>query len=222
MEGLRWDEKGLIPVVAQDQATWAVLMVAWMNDQALEKTLATREAHFFSRSRGRLWKKGETSGHVLSVRDVRVDCDLDTLLLLVEPAGPACHTGKPSCFFRTLQGLAEVEGAEGATAAVLDRLARVVQARKGAAAAKSYTKSLFDAGMPEILAKLAEEHGELAAELPAGPEPGIVHEAADLLFHLIIGLSARDVAPARVWAELERRFGQSGHDEKASRPPKTP
>jgi phosphoribosyl-ATP pyrophosphohydrolase/phosphoribosyl-AMP cyclohydrolase len=224
MEGLVWDAKGLIPAVAQDATTGAVLMVAWMNAEALEATLTTREAHFFSRSRGRLWKKGETSGHVLSVRELRVDCDGDTLLLLVDPRGPACHTGKPTCFFRTLPEHAEHaedDGHRGAPAAVVDRVARVIQARKSASAEKSYTKSLLEAGMPKVLAKIAEEQGELAAELPAGHDAAVVHETADLLFHVLVGLSLRDIPVLRVWAELERRFGQSGHDEKASRPPKT-
>jgi phosphoribosyl-ATP pyrophosphohydrolase/phosphoribosyl-AMP cyclohydrolase len=210
-----WDERGLVPAVAQDATTGAVLMVAWMNAEALAATQATGFAHFFSRSRGRLWKKGETSGHVLAVRELRVDCDDDTLLLVVDPAGPACHTGKTSCFYRR-EGV-EDDGPRGAPAAVVDRVAAVIAARRAASAERSYTRALLDAGLPKILAKIAEEHGELAAELPAGPAPAIVHETADLLFHVLVGLEARGVAIRDVWAELERRFGTSGHDEKRSR-----
>ncbi len=217
---VQWDERGLLPAVAQDATTGAVLMVAWQNAEALALTLSTREAHFFSRSRQRLWKKGETSGHVLAVRDVRSDCDGDSVLLVVEPRGPACHTGKTSCFHRRLVDNTVDDGPRGAPAAILDRLAEVIHSRRAAGAGKSYTRSLFDAGMPKILAKIAEEHGELAAELDAGPPTKIVHEAADLVYHVLVGLAARDVPVADLWAELERRFGTSGLDEKAARPPK--
>jgi phosphoribosyl-AMP cyclohydrolase len=100
---IAWDEKGLAPAVVQDEADGQVLMVAWMNRQALRLTLETGLAHFWSRSRGRLWRKGETSGNTLRVSEIRVDCDADTLLLLVQPAGPACHTGQRSCFYRRLE-----------------------------------------------------------------------------------------------------------------------
>jgi phosphoribosyl-AMP cyclohydrolase / phosphoribosyl-ATP pyrophosphohydrolase len=213
---LSYDARGLVPAVAVDATSGAVLMLAWMNAEALAATRATHEAHFFSRSRNQLWKKGETSGHVLKVRELRIDCDADAVLLVVDPAGPACHTGKTSCFYRLEDG-EEDDGPRGAPAAILDRVARVIEARRTSPAEKSYTRSLLDAGMPKILAKIAEEHGELAAELPEGPEQAIAHEAADLLYHVLVGLAARGVAPARVWAELERRFGVSGHDEKRSR-----
>ena len=213
---IAWDDRGLVPAVAQDATTGAVLMVAWMNAEALARTRATGEAHFFSRSRQALWRKGETSGNVLAVRDIRVDCDGDVLLLACDPTGPACHTGKPSCFYRDLDGR-EDDGPRGAPAAVLDRLARTIDARRAATADASYTRALLDAGMPEILAKIAEEHGELAAELGAGGAHAIVHETADLLYHVLVGLAARGVPVADVWAEIERRFGQSGHAEKAAR-----
>jgi phosphoribosyl-ATP pyrophosphohydrolase/phosphoribosyl-AMP cyclohydrolase len=212
-----WDERGLAPAVAVDATTGAVLMVAWMNAEALAATLATGAATFFSRSRGRLWQKGETSGNTLHVREARLDCDGDVILLVVDAAGPACHTGKPSCFFRTLPDGAEDDGPRGAPAAILDRVAAVIEARRAATAETSYTRSLLDAGMPKILAKIAEEHGELAAELPEGPPEKIVHETADLLYHVLVGLAARNVPVASVFAELERRFGVGGHVEKAAR-----
>jgi phosphoribosyl-ATP pyrophosphohydrolase/phosphoribosyl-AMP cyclohydrolase len=210
---IAWDERGLVPAVAQDATTGRVLMVAWMNQESLAKTVATKEAWFFSRSRGRLWKKGETSGHVLLVREIRIDCDADTLLLRVTPAGPACHTGKPSCFYRELDGAED----DGPPFAILERIEQVIAARRASTAEKSYTKHLLEAGMPKILAKIAEEHGELAAELPTGERKAVVHEAADLLFHLLVGLAARDVPLAEIWRELESRFGVGGHVEKASR-----
>jgi phosphoribosyl-ATP pyrophosphohydrolase/phosphoribosyl-AMP cyclohydrolase len=216
-----WDERGLAPAVAVDAATGAVLMVAWMNAESLARTLESGEATFFSRSRGRLWRKGETSGNVLRVREARLDCDGDALLLVVDAAGPACHTGKTSCFHRRLPDGTEDDGPRGAPAAVLDRVAQTIEARRAASADKSYTRSLLDAGMPKILAKIAEEHDELAAELPDGSEAAVVHETADLLFHVLVGLAARNVPASKVWAELQRRSGQSGHEEKAGRPAKT-
>jgi phosphoribosyl-AMP cyclohydrolase / phosphoribosyl-ATP pyrophosphohydrolase len=223
MQGIAWDDRGLVPAVAQDVATGAVLMVAWMNAEALARTEETGFAHFWSRSRSKLWKKGEESGNVLRVRELRVDCDGDTLLVLVEPAGPACHTGKTTCFFERRPEGAQDDGHLGSPAAILARLERVIASRRAASADKSYTRSLLDAGMPKILAKIAEEHGELAAELgnPAAPAERIVAETADLLFHVMVGLAARDVPVERVFAELARRFGTSGHAEKAARPPKS-
>ena len=212
-----WDERGLAPAVASDAATGAVLMVAWMNAESLARTVESGEAWFWSRSRGRLWKKGETSGHVLRVREIRIDCDGDTLLLVVDPAGPACHTGKPSCFYRAYPDGAEDDGPRGAASAVVDRVAAVIEARRTSTGERSYVRSLLDAGMAKILAKIAEEHGELAAELPEGDLDKVVHETADLMFHVLVGLAARGVAPSQVWRELERRFGTSGHVEKASR-----
>ena len=222
MQAVVFDDRGLVPAVAQDATTGAVLMVAWMNAEALARTEETGFAYFWSRSRGRLWKKGEESGNVLRVRELRVDCDGDTLLVLVDPAGPSCHTGKATCFFETRPGGAEDDGHAGAPAAVLSKLEQVIAARRASTAEKSYTRSLLDKGMPKILEKIAEEQGELAAELgnPDAPSERIVSETADLLFHTMVGLAARDVPIERVFAELARRFGVSGHVEKAARPPK--
>jgi phosphoribosyl-ATP pyrophosphohydrolase/phosphoribosyl-AMP cyclohydrolase len=219
---LAWNDQGLVPAVAQDATSGAVLMVAWMNADALRLTRETGLAHFYSRSRQAMWQKGETSGNLLRVRELRIDCDADTILLLVDPTGPACHTGKPNCFFRPLdrdgEAAPEDDGGPGAPAAVLDRVAAVLAARKASSSAeKSYTKSLLEGGFPTILAKIAEEHGELADELPAGDEAAVVHETADLLFHVLVGLTARDIPVERVWAELGRRFGTGGHVEKAAR-----
>jgi phosphoribosyl-ATP pyrophosphohydrolase/phosphoribosyl-AMP cyclohydrolase len=210
-----WDANGLVPCVVQDADRGAVLMVAWMNAEALRLTRETGEVHFWSRSRKALWKKGETSGHTLALVELRIDCDADTLLVRARPAGPACHTGKPTCFYRLADG-SEDDGIGAVT--ILERLDRILQARRDSATAeKSYTKSLLAAGMPKILAKIAEEHDELAAELPSGPDDKVIHEAADLLFHVMVGLTARGIPFERIEAELARRFGTSGHVEKASR-----
>ncbi len=221
-----YDERGLVPCIVQDAATGTVLMLAWMNAEALRLTRETGVVHFWSRSRGALGKKGETSGNTLAVVELRIDCDRDAILVRARPAGPACHTGATACFFTRDDGTtddgvpaAEAAAAPAATgAAILERLAEILIARRDAATGeRSYTKSLLEAGMPKILAKIAEEHGELAAELPAGDAAKVVHETADLLFHVLVGLVARDIPIGDVFAELARRFGTSGHAEKASR-----
>lgn len=213
----------LTPAVVVDHGSGRVLMLAWMNAEAWDLTRSTGFVHFWSRSRKALWKKGETSGNTLRVRELRLDCDADTVLVVAEPAGPACHTGKPSCFYRVAgdqptSDMHDDEGPRGAPAAIVDRVEAVLRARASdATAAKSYTRSLLDGGFPKILAKIAEESGELAAELPEGDRADVIHETADLLFHVLVGLVARDIPVAEVWGELERRFGVGGHEEKRSR-----
>jgi phosphoribosyl-ATP pyrophosphohydrolase/phosphoribosyl-AMP cyclohydrolase len=200
-----YDDRGLVPCIVQDATTGAVLMLAWMNAEALRLTRETGEVHFWSRSRQQMWKKGETSGNTLAVVDIALDCDADTVLVRARPAGPVCHTGTQTCF------------GDAPVATILDALEQTLAARRDSTAEKSYTKSLLEAGMPKILAKIAEEHGELAAELPAGDDAQVIHETADLIFHVMVALTARKIPLARVYAELARRFGTSGHTEKASR-----
>lgn len=232
---LAWDERGLLPAVVQDARTGVLLMLAWMNAEALERTRTTGRVHFYSRSRRSLWMKGETSGNVLRVRELRADCDSDAILVLAEPAGPTCHTGRTSCFFRVMDapgdgpedadghGTVTVDnGPAGPPVAVLPCLEAVLRARRdqppGADGGhKSYTRSLLDGGFAKILGKIAEEHQELADELPAGAREDVVHETADLLFHVMVGLVARDIPLDEVWHELARRFGIGGHVEKAAR-----
>ena len=215
-----YDERGLVPCVVQDAGAGTVLMVAWMNAEALRLTRETGQVHFWSRSRGALWKKGESSGHTLELVELRIDCDRDCVLARARPAGPTCHTGATSCFFTHDDGATDdgVPAATGAGAEILARLGAILEARRDASTPeKSYTRSLLDAGMPKILAKIAEEHGELAAELPDGPDAKVIHETADLLFHVLVGLTARRIPVDALFAELARRFGTSGHTEKASR-----
>jgi phosphoribosyl-ATP pyrophosphohydrolase/phosphoribosyl-AMP cyclohydrolase len=217
-----WDNRGLLPAVVQDARDGTILMLAWMNREAFDKTRETGLAHFYSRSRQALWLKGETSGNTIAVQEIRVDCDADTIVLVGEPTGPACHTGQRSCFYRVSDSgeLIEDGGPFGIPAAITAELERVmVERRDGGSADKSYTRSLLDAGAPKILAKIAEEHGELADELPAGAADKVVHETADLLFHVMVGLVWRGIPLDDVWAELARRFGVSGHAEKAARTP---
>lgn len=217
-----WNEHGLAPAVCVDRTTGQVLMLAWMNEEALELTRASGDAWFWSRSRKQLWRKGDTSGNVLRVFNVRVDCDGDAILLEVFPQGPACHTGHTSCFHRldAPGGLKEDEGPIGVPAGILSRVERQIEARRAAAPEKSYVKTLLVAGMNAILDKIAEEHAELADELPEGTVDAVAHETADLLFHILVGLASRGIMLDKIFEELAFRFGTSGHVEKASRPPK--
>ncbi|MSP59144.1 MAG: bifunctional phosphoribosyl-AMP cyclohydrolase/phosphoribosyl-ATP diphosphatase HisIE [Myxococcales bacterium] len=203
-------ERRLIPAIVQDARTGRVLMLAWMDDEARALTETTREVHFFSRSRQKIWRKGETSGNVLDLVSLHPDCDGDTLLIRALPRGPACHTGAQTCFGN--------EGPEPSPTA-LDELEATIAARAALPpGSRSYVRQLLDGGWPKILGKLAEESAELGAELPEGPRGRVVSEAADALFHLLIALAARGIPLADVEAEIARRADLSGLDEKARRP----
>jgi phosphoribosyl-ATP pyrophosphohydrolase/phosphoribosyl-AMP cyclohydrolase len=221
---VKFDRDGLVPVIAQDAATGMVRMFAWANAQALRETFAQGLGTFWSRSRQALWRKGEESGHVLTVREVRIDCDGDVLLYLCDPVGPSCHTGKTSCFYRQAGvdggGFVEDDGPPEVASAIISRLADVVKARRAQSAEKSYVASLLQKGFPKINAKIAEEAREVAEAFIEGDKGHITHEAADVLFHLMVGLEAADVPVQDVFEELRRRFGTGGHVEKASRPAK--
>jgi phosphoribosyl-ATP pyrophosphohydrolase/phosphoribosyl-AMP cyclohydrolase len=196
----KFNEQGLVPAVAQDARTGEVLMLAWMDAEAWERTLATMQAHFRSRERNALWRKGETSGNTLRVTGVQLDCDGDTVLLRVIPAGPACHTGERSCFFNRAAG-------EPPSAAVgfLPLLEEVIRDRKDNPPEGSYTAELFAAGTARIAQKVGEEATETVVAA-LGPSDGqVVEEAADLLYHLLVLLAARGLRLADVEAELARR-----------------
>ncbi len=198
-EELKFDERGLIAAVVQEAETGEVLMVAWMDRAAVEATLATGLTHFWSRSRGRPWRKGETSGHAQHVRGVYADCDADTLLVQVHQEGVACHTGRRTCFFTALQG-------DGAAATMLERIERVVEARKAAPAAGSYVARLLDGGQPAIARKIGEEASEvITAALGGEGDRRVVEEVADLWFHTLVLLGARGIALREVLEELGRR-----------------
>jgi len=186
---------GLVCAVAQDRLTLQVLMVAWMDHAALEETLQSGEATFFSRSRQARWRKGETSGNTLKVLSVTVDCDGDTLLLSVEPAGPACHTGTTSCF-----------GAETAPGiGRLGALERTIAKRASAPPEESGTARLLARGVKRVAQKVGEEGVETALAGVAGDDAEVCNEAADLLYHLTILLKARGLSLADVMAVLASR-----------------
>jgi phosphoribosyl-ATP pyrophosphohydrolase/phosphoribosyl-AMP cyclohydrolase len=221
---IKFDADGLVPVIAQEARTGMVRMFAWANREALAQTVATGSAHFWSRSRKALWRKGESSGNTLAVRDVRLDCDGDVVLYQVDPDGPSCHTGATSCFYRRVDAagaLVEDDRPADPPAVVVARVAEVIAARRRERPEKSYVVSLLDAGFPKINGKITEEAGELVEALPQGDAKHTAHEAADLLFHMLVGLEAAGVAPEAVFTELARRFGVSGLDEKAARKPKS-
>ena len=196
-EGLVFDANGLVPVIAQDRASGDVLMLAWANAEALAKTAETGLAHFWSRSRKALWRKGETSGNGLRVVEARADCDKDTLLLVVEPAGPACHEGTRTCF-----------GESSPTAAgMLEELARVVRARAQAKPEDSYTARLLAKGQGPVLKKIGEEATEVVLAASGESDARLAEESADLLFHLLVALEQRGLPLASVMDELRRRRG---------------
>jgi phosphoribosyl-ATP pyrophosphohydrolase/phosphoribosyl-AMP cyclohydrolase len=195
---LRYDERGLVPVVVQDCASGAVLTLAWANRQAVEATLETGQVHFWSRSRQELWRKGATSGHTLELVAATADCDGDALLVRARPAGPACHTGARTCFE---PNPARLE---------LGWLWQVLAERRAADPLESYTARLLAEGVERIGRKVVEEAGEVViAGVSGDPEQGgaraLAGEAADLLYHLLLLLLARGVEPGEVAAELGRR-----------------
>jgi phosphoribosyl-ATP pyrophosphohydrolase/phosphoribosyl-AMP cyclohydrolase len=213
---LRYDEHGLIPAIAQDRRTGQVRMVAWMSPQALEATLETGRATFWSRSRAELWEKGAGSGNALRVESVWADCDLDTLLLLVDPQGPSCHTGRPSCFFRRVSASGISEGSSPLSTE-LERLEATIEERSAGSGAPSYTRQLLEGGADAIGAKLREEAAELAAATASESRERVASEAADVLYHLLVALRSRGVSLSAVLDVLAQRTGQSGLQEKAAR-----
>jgi phosphoribosyl-ATP pyrophosphohydrolase/phosphoribosyl-AMP cyclohydrolase len=199
---LRFDDNGLIPAVVQDSDSGRVLMVAYANRESLEKTLATGDVHFWSRSRQTIWRKGETSGNVLRLRSIAADCDLDCLLVRAEPAGPVCHTGELSCFFEELMGAAP----SSELGEVLGRLTRVVRERHESRPEGSYTVELFAKGIPRIAQKVGEESTEVVIAAASGDARELAEESADLLYHLLVLWKASGIAPGDVASALARRM----------------
>lgn len=218
MSNLKFDDQGLIVAVAQDHLTGEVRMVAWMSREALDQTLTTGFATFYSRSRGRLWVKGESSGNRLRVHSVTADCDGDTLLLGVSAEGPSCHTGAQNCFFNPVVRSTEPLTAGMPVAPPLTLLEQTIEARVQSTSEKSYTKALLDGGPARVGSKIREEAAELAEAIATESDERVAAEAADLVFHLLVGLRSRSVELARVIEVLRGRLGVSGHVEKAQRP----
>jgi phosphoribosyl-AMP cyclohydrolase / phosphoribosyl-ATP pyrophosphohydrolase len=199
----KWNEQGLTPAVVQDVNTGEVLMLAWMNAEAWRLTRETGETHFWSRSRQALWHKGETSGNIQRIVEMRLDCDSDTVLLRVEPAGPACHTGERSCFYTTVGGQRSEVGGQPPTS--LNQLYAVILDRQQHPRPDSYTARLFGQGIAEITKKVGEESVEVIVAALGQSDERLVSEVADLLYHTLVLLAARGVPLSRVEEELERR-----------------
>jgi phosphoribosyl-ATP pyrophosphohydrolase/phosphoribosyl-AMP cyclohydrolase len=205
LDGVRFGADGLVPVVAQESRSGDVLMVAFANREALERTAATGKAHYFSRSRGALWRKGESSGHDQMIREIRIDCDGDTVLYRVEQTGPACHTGTRTCFSSALGPDSRPRTDEDPGGHLLTRLATTIARRALERPAGSYTAQLLDRGVPQVSRKVGEEAVEVVVAANAeGPER-LASEAADLLYHLLVLLQARGVPLDAVLRELEQR-----------------
>jgi len=215
-----WQKSELLPVIVQDNENNEVLMMAYMNKEALELSLQTRVAHYFSRSKQRIWKKGESSGHTQAIHSFNIDCDNDTLLIKVTQTGVACHTGRRSCFFTELESgdaQSEVEVSSEALYGVVDTLYHTIQERKSADPTTSWTAKLLNSGENTILKKVVEEAGEFSFAYKDNDEYEMIYEAADLTYHMLVALASKNISPDRIKQELARRFNMSGIAEKNSR-----
>jgi len=220
IKNLKYDSNGLIPAIIQDWKNGDVLMLAYMNEESLKKTIETGNTHFWSRSRNKLWKKGETSGNEQIVKEISYDCDNDTLLVKVEQKGVACHTGNRSCFYSKLTQVVipsearnlEVETFSGN---VIDKIYEVILDRKRNLRESSYVSSLFKSGRDKILKKIGEEASEVVIGSKNDKKEEIIYEIADLWFHTLVLLGYHDISPEDIYKELQKRFGKSGiRDEK--------
>lgn len=215
-----WAKIDLLPVVVQDSTTDEVLMMAYMDKEALELSLKTNYAHYYSRSKKRLWKKGESSGHTQKIESFFIDCDNDTLLIKVVQNGVACHTGRKSCFFTELKsGDVVMDTLVDTTAmyGVIDSLYHTIQERKNADPTSSWTAKLLSKGENTILKKVVEEAGEFAFAYKDNDEKEMIYEAADLTYHMLVALASKNISPELIKQELASRFGLSGIEEKNSR-----
>ncbi len=215
-----WQKNPLVPVVVQDADTKEVLMLAYMNKEAFDLSRDTGYAHYYSRSRKRLWKKGESSGHTQEIARMLLDCDADTVLLQVHQKGVACHTGRKSCFFNDLESKepsSKPEVTPASVYGVTDTLYHTILERKNGDPKSSYTAKLIQGSENGMLKKVVEEAGEFCFAFKDNDEDEIVYECADLVYHVLVALGKKEISPDRIRQELARRFGMSGIEEKNSR-----
>lgn len=214
IENIRFDEKGLVPAIIQDHASGQVLMLAYMNEESLKKTIASGKTWFYSRSRQRLWMKGEDSGHIQSVKEIRYDCDEDSLLIMVEQTGVACHTGHNSCFYRNIDDTeieaahldpSQVYAAGRVGSGILYELYDVIVDRQQKMPEGSYTTYLFNNGLDKILKKVGEENAEVIIAAKNGVKGEVIYETADLIYHLLVLLVEQGVDIAEIFTELKSR-----------------
>jgi len=214
-----WIKNPTIPAIAQESDTNEILMLAYMNEEAYNLTLSTGYAHYFSRSKQRIWKKGESSEHTQKIVDMLLDCDGDTLILKIEQKGVACHTGRKSCFFRSVvrdEVISEKVVDTDTVYSIVDILYHTILERKSDNSQKSWTKKLLN-DKELMLSKIREEADEVCVAIDSESDKQVIYESADLLYHTLVGLGYRDISPDRVKQELSRRFGHSGIVEKESR-----
>jgi phosphoribosyl-ATP pyrophosphohydrolase/phosphoribosyl-AMP cyclohydrolase len=215
-----WQKSDLLPVIVQESSTSEVLMMAYMNQEALQLSLETKVAHYFSRSKQRLWKKGESSGHLQHIDQFLLDCDNDTLLIKVRQEGVACHTGRKSCFFTNIESgdtISDPQIDTVATYGIVDELYHTILNRKNSDPSTSWTAKLLHSGDNTILKKVIEESGEFAFAIKDNDEKEIIYECADLVYHVLVALGSKNISPDRIKQELARRAGVSGIAEKNSR-----
>ncbi|MGI6004763.1 MAG: bifunctional phosphoribosyl-AMP cyclohydrolase/phosphoribosyl-ATP diphosphatase HisIE [Christensenellales bacterium] len=205
IENIKWNEEGLAPAIAQDINTGAVVMMAWMNEQSLKQTIETGYATYYSRSREKLWKKGETSGHLQRVRGIYLDCDGDAILLKVDQTGAACHTGEYTCFFNELWKAPE-DKTTSQGSRIVSLVADTVRDRYHHPVEGSYTNYLFEKGIDKILKKIGEESAEVIIAAKNNAPDEIRLEVADLIYHLTVMLTERGMGWEDVYAELESRY----------------
>ena len=204
MTRVQLDEKGLVPAIAQNASSGEVIMLGYMSPGSIKRTLEGGDVWFYSRSRSDLWHKGELSGNYMKVQSAAMDCDGDTLLIRVEPEGPICHTGNPTCFFTSVDSLPNFEAPETGPG-ILEELFATVQDRKRERPEGSYTARLLEEGVDRISQKVIEEAGELGIAGVKGNRSEVVAEAADVIYHTLVLLAASGARPEDVWEELRKR-----------------
>jgi phosphoribosyl-ATP pyrophosphohydrolase/phosphoribosyl-AMP cyclohydrolase len=209
LDQIKFDDNGLVPVIVQDSSTGQVLMLAYANREAVQKTIDTNKSHFWSRSREKLWMKGEESGNVQNIKEIYYDCDIDTILYLVEQMGVTCHTGESTCFYRSANGDKQAPAfGKSSDFKTLDEVYEVIMDRKLNPKDGSYVSGLFENGLDKILKKIGEEAGETVIGAKNEDRKEIIYETADLWFHSMIALAYFGITPEDIFEELDRRFGK--------------
>jgi len=209
---LRFDENGLIPAIVVDVKTQAVLMLAYMNEESLRISMIEGKTCFWSRSRNELWRKGETSGNIQQILNIRADCDKDALIVTVKKSGPACHTGADSCFFEDIYSIGEDEpdiSAGQAEPFSIDTLHGIIEDRKSSKKPGSYTTYLFEKGIDKILKKLGEESTEIIIAAKAGDRTETIYELADYIYHALVLMTEMGITPEEVKKELASRHNNT-------------
>jgi phosphoribosyl-ATP pyrophosphohydrolase/phosphoribosyl-AMP cyclohydrolase len=211
VDSLKFDDKGLIPIIVQNADDGQVLMFAWGKKKTIEKSLETKKAHYWSRSRNKVWMKGEESGNTQKLLDAYYDCDKDVILYIVEQKGVACHTNEQSCFFTKVDDTKQLSPSFKSSKSIktIDDVYKVIEDRKANNKEGSYVSGLFEKGIDKILKKIGEEAGEVIIGAKNADKDEIIYEVADLWFHSLIAMSYFDIKPQDIYIELDKRFGKT-------------